>query len=367
MKSKYNSFTEWRLNDRKSYRKALILGIIPNICNMFGWETPIETKPHGYWTLELCKAEALKHKTKSKWQKGSSGSYNSARKHGWMDECTTHMTKSLKQVAGYWTLELCKAEALNYKSRNEWCISSRGSYKSANRNGWMDECCSHMVETKKPNGYWNDKKKCLKEALKYKTISEWQKHGSSSYTSALKNGWMDECTTHMYQTKKPSGYWTKERCKAEALNYKSRNEWSVGSKVSYSLAIKNGWLDECCSHMVQVNKPKGYWNDKNNCLKEALKYNSINEWVKKCKSTYSIICRKEWFNECIAHMVKPKNKPCGFWSKEECIKDALKYKTKTEWRKSGSSSYQISLKNGWYAECSTHMIDGRLKKCKNIY
>ena len=262
MKSKYNSFTEWRLNDRKSYRKALILGIIPNICNMFGWETPIETKPHGYWTLELCKAEALKHKTKSKWQKGSSGSYNSARKHGWMDECTTHMTKSLKQVAGYWTLELCKAEALNYKSRNEW---------------------------------------------------------------------------------------------------------SVGSKVSYSLAIKNGWLDECCSHMVQVNKPKGYWNDKNNCLKEALKYNSINEWVKKCKSTYSIICRKEWFNECIAHMVKPKNKPCGFWSKEECIKDALKYKTKTEWRKSGSSSYQISLKNGWYAECSTHMIDGRLKKCKNIY
>jgi hypothetical protein len=219
-----------------------------------------------------------------------------------------------------------------------------------------------MVENKKPNGYWT-LERCKAEAIQHKTKTQWQKNGNSSYNSALKNGWLDECCVHMSENKKPANYWTKERCIEEALKYNTRNEWSKNSSVSYTSAHKNGWLDECCAHMVQVNKPKGYWDNKDNCLKEALKYKSINEWVKKCKSTYSIISRKEWFKECIEHMDKPKNKPSGFWTKEECIKDALKYKTKTEWCKSGSSGYQVSLKNGWYEECTKHMV--RYKKIQN--
>jgi hypothetical protein len=250
LNSKFNSFTEWRLNDRKAYRYALILGIIPNICETFGWKTPIEHKPSNYWTLEKCIEEALKYKNRSKWNKLSSGSYKVARK-----------------------------------------------------NDWLDECCAHMV-----------------------------------------------------QNKKPSNYWTLEKCIEEALKYKNRGDWNKYSAVSYGAARKNKWMNECCAHMIRVSKPKGYWDDKENCLNEALKYNSINEWVKKCKSTYSTINKKEYFEECIKHMDKPKNKPSGFWTKENCMKDALKYKTKTEWRKSGSSGYQVTLRNGWYVESTKHMV-----------
>jgi hypothetical protein len=49
--------------------------------------------------------------------------------------------------------------------------------------------------------YWQIKENVLAEALNYKTRSEWVKNSSSSYNSANKNGWVDECSTHMIKRK----------------------------------------------------------------------------------------------------------------------------------------------------------------------
>jgi len=98
-----------------------------------------------------------------------------------------------------WTLEKCKKDALNYKGRKEWQSKSACAYTAAHSYGWLDECCKHMISTIKPMRYWN-KERCINEALKYNTKTEWFKKARSSYSSALRNGWLDECCKHMLVT-----------------------------------------------------------------------------------------------------------------------------------------------------------------------
>ena len=76
------------------------------------------------------------------------------------------------------------------------------------------------------------------------------------------------------------GYWTKERCIAEANKYKWRNEFREKGKGAYNAAWINGWLDEICAHME-----KPYQYSKEECQEIALKYNVERDWrINQCAS-----------------------------------------------------------------------------------
>ena len=70
---------------------------------------------------------------------------------------------------------------------------------------------------------------------------------------------------------KPRNHWTKERCTEEALKYIDRFSFQSQAAGAYDAALRNKWLDEICGHMVQYKKLHGYWT-KERCAKEALKY-----------------------------------------------------------------------------------------------
>ena len=67
-------------------------------------------------------------------------------------------------------------------------------------------------------------------------------------------------------------YWNKEKAHKEALKYKTRNEFYKKSRYAYEISRKNKWLDEICSHMQKIKKPSDYWT-KERCHEEDLKYN----------------------------------------------------------------------------------------------
>lgn len=107
-----------------------------------------------------------------------------------------------------------------------------------------------MKRLKRANGYWEVLENCKSDALKYKTRTEWSKKSLLGYDSARRNGWLNEICNHMIILHLPNGYWTKNRCKEEALKFKSRMEWKNNSMSSYSSAVKNGWLNFCVKHMI---------------------------------------------------------------------------------------------------------------------
>ena len=101
---------------------------------------------------------------------------------------------------------------------------------------------NQLDESKKPAGYWT-RERCYDEAKKYRTNKEFRKDNNSAYAISVRNGWIVDYTW-FEELAKPKGYWTRETCYYEAKKYNSRAEFSRECATAYEVARKNGWLDD---------------------------------------------------------------------------------------------------------------------------
>ncbi len=405
-------------------------------------------KPRGYWDLKKnCAAEAMKFKTRTEFGRNSGSACNSARKYGWMDEICGHM-EELKSPNGYWTKERCAAEAKKFKTRKDFKTKSPRAYGASLESGWMDEICRHMKEIRKPNGYWS-KENCHVEAKKYETRLEFQKFSHRAYDAAHRYGWMDEICGHMkaqgnlfkrciyvieFENKsvyvgltdnfekrkrqhlensknhvnrnlrknfkqkikfkyfKKTEYldkekakeleekvlnsylirgfkklniaktgglggnvivWNEENSAAEAKKFKTKVEFRQKSNGAYASALRNGWLNKICSHMIPLQNPRGYWS-KDKCLKEAKKFKTRNKFRKNNPNAYQAAHRNGWIDEICRHMKRELHPP-GYWTKKRCNDEAFKFLTRTAFARGAPSAYSASQANGWLDEICGHM------------
>jgi len=56
--------------------------------------------------------------------------------------------------------------------------------------------------------------------------------------------WLDEICSHMKLIQRPKGYWTFERCKEVASKYTSKKEFLEEYSGAFDKMRDNGWLDE---------------------------------------------------------------------------------------------------------------------------
>ena len=290
-----------------------------------------ERKPAGYWDVkENCIKDAKKYETRKKWQKNSGGAYNAARRNKWLDECYKHMKKR-----NSWTKENCIKDAKKYNTITDWFKKSSGAYTTARKKKWLDECCEHMIplgnrhkrmvycyvfsdkscyigltfneekrkyahlnSTKSNSPVFNHIKKTnlIPEYIKisdYILDIEAQKIESDTINEYKKNGY------NILNTARAGGLggnfikWTKEECIKDAKKYNAIKEWEKNSRGACASARKNKWLDECCKHMKKRNS----WT-KENCIKDAKKYKSRYEWQKNSKGAYNAARRNKWLDEC---------------------------------------------------------------------
>ena len=307
--------------------------------------------PTNYWTFDNCLEDALKFKSKIEWQKNSNSAYNAARFNGWLNDCCMHMMK-LRNDDNYWTKEKCLESALKYQTREEWKQNESAALGAALKHKWYYECTVHM---QKLRGFWT-KELCLESALKYQTLKEWETNDKKSFEASQNNGWYMECSAHM--TKAKRNYWTKEKCIEDAQKYHSKSEWQKKNRSAYGIAINNGWLNECSEHMEKLT---GFWT-KEMCVESALKYNKYSEWIKNEGGAYGAARYNGWLKECRSHMTIKISKPNGYWTKEKCIEDAQKYQTISTWQKNATNSYHVAHKNGWMFDCTKHMKKPHIRK-----
>jgi superfamily II DNA or RNA helicase len=201
-------------------------------------------------------------------------------------------------------------------------------------------------EFTKINIYWT-KEKCHQVALLCKKRSEFRRKYVGAYDSSRRNGWLDEICSHMMEIQKHSGYWTKEKCHQVALLCKTKTEFQTKYGGAYASSFRNGWLNEICSHMIEDHLTK------EKCHQIALSCKTKSELKKHC-GVYDFSRRNGWLDEICSHMIEIK-KHNGYWTKEKCHQVALLCKTKTEFRKN-QSAYNSSLKNDWLDEIYSHML-----------
>lgn len=186
----------------------------------------------------------------------------------------------------------------------------------------------------------------MSEKSQYKSLAEWRKANPKDYGVAKYNKWLDDIADR-FGWSRNNFRWTKELCVKEVKKYDSIQEWR-NHGTGYSTAHKNGWLDECCEHMLTLKKK---WTEEL-CIQDGRKYDSIQEWRDNNYKSYDAAKRNGWLNVCKSHM---KNHNGRIWTKERCIEEAKKYGTKTEWAKNSGSSYNSARTNGWFDECTAHM------------
>ncbi|KJG00100.1 hypothetical protein [Photobacterium angustum] len=435
---KYSSRSELGREAKVVYKLALSRGWLDDICS----HMPALCKPNGYWTKSRCHKEALKYQTKKEFSRSGRGAHFAAVSGGFLDDICGHMTATHRPKS-YWTKERCMMAAKPFDTRTAFMEGNSAAYAASVKESWHDEVCAHMkgdtssilrravyafvfedgriyigiscnlgnrrrchlesptsqvaryikatgssyefrqltpyisataaaeeevklIKSSQAEGlvilnktkggelgggprFWT-KDKCRAEALKYNHKSDFRKGCKGGYKAAYTNKWLDEICSHMTELCKPVGYWDKERCREEASKCSSKADFNRLSTSAYSAAQRNGWLDDICGHMKELCKPAGYWT-KELCGNEAQKYTSKAAFKAANEGAYSAAYRKGFLNEICSHMAELKN-----WDKEGCKRAAAECSSRTEFNRKHSGAVKAAKRNGWYDEVCAHMV-----------
>ncbi len=235
--AKHVTRVEWKCADPKAYGSAQYHGWVQECCQHMGEVFR--------WTKALCLESSAKHNSQRAWRNAEESALMVARKNGWLEECCKHM-KIQHNPNGYWTKERCKESALNYTIQAKWGTGDSKAFSAASYHGWVDDCCAHM----KGKIEWTEEV-CVAAAARYGSRTAWSRGADArAYAVARKNGWLEKCCQHMESNKKPNGYWNnKKRCLESASKYSTPGEWHQAAGGARGAALKNGWYEECCKHM----------------------------------------------------------------------------------------------------------------------
>jgi hypothetical protein len=163
-------------------------------------------------------------------------------------------------ITNYLNKERCQKIALRYTNKENFYNEANVAFNISIENGWIDEICKHMeidtLNKKPPRFYWT-KERCITESKKYKTIQEFSEKSNWVYNKSKKNDWLKDMNLINNRKYKPIGYWKiKENCEKEALKYETFTDFQTYSKSGYLYAWKNDWLDDICSHMKKYKRIK---------------------------------------------------------------------------------------------------------------
>jgi hypothetical protein len=344
-------------------------------------------------TKETCQQEALKYQTKREFKASNRNIYQYAYKYGFLDEICQHMislgNRKYKCVYCYEfpdksvyvgiTYDFLKRKRDREKRPNDTVtgyISKTGFQpihkqltdyikteeaifleaefvKEYEKNNWI---VLNKIKTGGIGGdilYWT-KEKCLAEALKYDTKSDFNLYSKGAYDSCRRNGWLNEAYSHMkvFNRQDLNLYWTKERCELKALLCNTRTEFRKKYGGAYDSARRHNWLDEIYSYIITPIKKIITVED---CKQEALKYNTKYDFRTKSKKIYEITRKNNWLYKCCKHMIKRIRFGKRKWTEEMCLASALKCERPAEWIKKDRNAYAIARKYGWFENCVKHM------------
>lgn len=158
--------------------------------------------------------------------------------------------------------------------------------------------------------------------------------------------------------------WTKEAVHREALKYETRTEFYKGCVHAYCAAAEKGWLFEICSHMKTIRERWSYEKMKS----VASQYDDYAVFRKEQPNAYNAIRGKKLIPELCKHMKRTRppgvNKIPLLWTKENIHREALKYKTRNDFRIQCPNAYNAARRKGILEEVCDHMLVLRKRRSK---
>ena len=236
--------------------------------------------PYGYWNnKENCFEEAKKYKNKHQLRINSYGCYKSLKRNGWLEEAAEEFFEESKLYIDFFkknhSVYVYEINGLNacYVGRtNNITRRDKQHRKGILKHGVIEY--DNLYKFCKDNNVEIPNYKILIEDIDAPTSQEQEAFWVNKYRedgcNVLNKAAVGLGVGSLGSVLK----WTYEKCKEEALKYKTRNEFKTKNQSAYIVSVKNGWIDE---FIPLIKKENGYWNNFENCKEEALKYYNISE------------------------------------------------------------------------------------------
>jgi hypothetical protein len=281
-----------------------------------------------------------------------------------------------------WTKEMVQKEAEKYSSRVEFQKKSPNAESAARRNGWIDDVTKHMTLKRNDNWTYDE---ILKIAQKYDKFIDFRNNENGAFLFAKRHGFIDDVISHM----KRNIRWDKEKIKNVALNYNSRSEFEKNDPNAYNAALRMGIMDDIAQHMsllghrykrmiyvyefpdkyfyvgLTYNQKKRNYNHLRDVkssvnqhilktgltpeLKKITEYLTNEEAVKKENEILN-----QYINDGWIPLNKSKTGSLGGnlqkWSKDEIMSIAKKYTKLKDFRNNDPRAVEAAIRNGWYDE-----------------
>ncbi len=299
-----------------------------------------EIKPDGYWIKEKCQEEALKYKTRTEFSKKANGAYIKSIKKDWLEEICSHMiTLGNRYKRCIYVFEFED----NYAYIGlTFDFNDRHNRHLSTKIGNKSAVLEHINETGSSYIY--------KQLTDYIPVDEAKKQEEIIKNEYKDNGWIILNKIKCGGTGGSPSKWNKENSLKEALKYQTRNELKKNCVGAYNSIISNGWRDEAFAHMVYKTKETGYWS-KERCLEKALLCKSRSEFSRKYGSAYIRASKNGWLDEICAHLPSRNKVKIGHWNiKENCLEEAKKHKTMHDFIIASNGAYDAAVRNGWIDE-----------------
>jgi len=196
------------------------------------------------------------------------------------------------------------------------------------------------------------KQSVIEEAKKYKYYHDFKTERNGEFQYAERYGFLDELNLERkFNTDRDF-----ESIKKIAQHYNNRWAFQLGSVKNYNKAKREGWLDEICSHMIDVYTEYTF----EMCKEIAKQYLSRTKWAKSHQNSYAVALRKGWVKE-----IFPSIKTCGrvpiTYTKNEIIDLAKKYFKRSDFRRNEQKAMLFARKQGWLNEILDSQFSNKKK------
>ncbi len=379
--SRYTIAKEFREKEPSVYAAIVDRGLTEKLCGHMQYEVRKDMSD------EMLAEIASRYDTLKDFRKCDGSAYTLIIRRGLYDKLCGHMEREVN----YYTEEELAERAKKFKHRIDFYNQDRKAYDSAHARGLLDKICAHMERLVKPVGYWT-KERCQKEAKKYKTKEEFRKGNKSAHGAAQKNGWLDEICSHMEAqgnwfnrkiyaftfsdgyayiglTQDPEDRYKQHTSPQERNTPVYKHLQKTGSTFEYKLLTD--WLPKVEAAKVEdeyirkykadgwkmLNRMKGgglggttkvYTDER--IKREVAKYEYVDDFMKGSPGYYKYIHRHHLMDKYCSDL-KFKNKPNGYWTLERAMKTASEYDSPNELRKKYAQAYTVLLNAGKIDEC----------------
>lgn len=341
--------------------------------------------------------------------------YQMAHRKGWWDEISAHMKEAKKTADGTYTKEYCASLVEGYSALRDFRRDHGGAYDAILNKGWLQELTGHLERgaEKKPT-VWPDER-IQKYADRCTAKWEFKENYPQAYWAAVRVKRLDYLCRKLSNRRKDAlpEHELLERFKQvhdfgysyDFTNYKStrskikitcakHGEWEqridahldgrgcvycTGTKAwkpdlkkladgytdlaqfrleqrnAYSLIVRNGWIDELCSHMDRNRRDN---LSKEECISIAADCKTVSEFKEKDASAYTKARTNGWMRDVGGHFVSP-HVSRGYWQKKERLVDlASPFDQISKFKDEYPSAYSVAMKNGWKEDVMGHMERG---------